>query len=873
MEGTNQMSQGDKNDLQAPSTIEAIRMASASILGTTTSRGYPLGSATGSGSMMEENSETVAMNITPLIFSLRDALVASENINLLSLEWDLESSPGPEVLPETLIISGGISGDVASYICALSWEKGVIDPFKMDSYISNVAKKISDIEKAVIGNNLQYETEGLRVMKRFSDRFNGVSFIEMLDRQFQETWDTQKLKTENVDIEAIIRYKYRDDYSSNPPGPKIQRRASVEFKLPMTDEDAKLRHFRYRLVTPQGLDAITSRIPDMGREILTELNEYAYSIEEVDIARTTIAAFTQFLGKDEIRVGEVENLATMSPQFVEKMNTVAKAFGDVVEAHAISGARMALATHKETLSNNLAAKTSDMEPLQVGYAKSLLEHMMRSIEREFPITGEIRAWELKGTFSYFIAFTKRVLGYITQDLDQFLLITGVRKVLRGTLETFRDESEAEGMAPTELSLFRKFYAELFSLLTAIIDRKSFEESGVSRIETLVESITRDISDEFKKIDLWDLIDFADLAEIARIELENYESDTGVSKDTLVALLERFEKFVSETLPDVGDTLISKDVFAKAIDEYQTGNSNLPAFFRSLVSQETEKPAEWKSEADFWIEQLSTKMDESMPFSSQLHTFLELAYDRLGEGATPEAVLERIRAETQKFETVHKVKVSEWEKVCEQINKENLPIKEHNAKRSEMIEAAIRSYENDAKIYEETLTAYRQLLSEYESQITPTDMVKPTEPIRPESLESRKMKIDSEYPEKAETPHPLKPEPSEEMATYTALRDILDNKLDKMKRTQNQMEQVFTLKLRALKSEGASIAEDISIGISTEFLEYLMSASLRKLGRLLPRAKRAYLRDPADPDIVYLISFEFLEEDLLVSIGSNLLRRN
>ncbi|MCK5151599.1 MAG: hypothetical protein KAQ65_07160, partial [Candidatus Thorarchaeota archaeon] len=572
------MSQGDKRDVQTPSTVEAIRMASASILGTTTSRGYPLGSATGSGSMMEENSETVAMNVTPLIFSLREALLASENLNLLSLEWDLESSPGPEVLPETLIIAGGISEDVASYICALSWEKGVIDPFKMDTYINTIAKKISDIEKAVIGNNLPYETEGLRILKRFSDRFNGVTFVEMLDRQFQESWDTQKLKTDNVDVEAVLRYKYRDDFSSNPPGPKIQKRTSIEFKLPSSDEEGKLKHFRHRLISPQGLDAITSRIPDMGREILSELNEFAYSIEEVDIARTTIAAFTEFLGKDEIQVGEVENLTTLSPKFVEKMNIVTQVFGDVIEAHATSGAKMTLDTHKETISNNITSRTSEMESLQVGYAKALLEHMMNSIKREFPITDEIRAWELKATFSYFLSFTKRVLGYIAQDLDQFLLITGVRKVMRGILQTFREESEAEGMAPTELLVFRKFYAELYSLLTAIIDRKSFEEYGASRIETLVESITRDISDEFKKIELWDLIDFTDLAEIARIELENYESETGVTKETLVALLERFDTFVNETLPDVGDTLLSKDVFVKAIDEYESGSQDLPTFF-------------------------------------------------------------------------------------------------------------------------------------------------------------------------------------------------------------------------------------------------------------------------------------------------------
>jgi hypothetical protein len=848
-------------------------MASASILGTTTSRGYPLGSATGSGSKMEENSETVAMNITPLIFSLRDALIASENLNLLSLEWDLESSPGPEVLPETLIIAGGISEDVASYICALSWERGVIDPFKMDSYISTIAKKISDIEKAVIGNDLPYETEGLRVLKRFSDRFNGVTFVEMLDRQFQETWDTQKLKIENVDIEAVLRYKYRDDFSSNPPGPKIQKRTSVEFRLPTSDEEEKLKHFRHRMVSPRGLDAITSRIPDMGREILNELNEFAYSIEEVDIGRTTIAAFTEFLGKDQIQVGEVENLTTLSPQFVEKMNKVTQLFGDILEVHANSGARMTLDVHQETLFNEITSKTSEMEPLQVGYAKALLEHMMNSIKREFPITGEIRAWELKATFSYFLAFTKRVLGYITQDLDQFLLITGVRKVMRGTLQTFREESEAEGMAPTELSLFRKFYAELYSLLNAIIDRKSFEESGASKIETLVETITQDISDEFKKIELWDLIDFTDLAEIARIELENYESDTGVTKEILTDLLERFDTFVNETLPDVGETLLSRDVFVNAIDEFESNNQDLPTYFGTLINQETEKPDEWRNEANFWVEELSTKMEESMPFSSQLHTFLELGYDRLGEGATPESVLERIRNATERFELEYKREVTEWEKICAQIDQDNLPIKEHNAKRSEFIAEAIRKYEKDAKVYEESLTAYHELMSNYESQLPATEMRKPVEPIQPESLESRKMKVDSEYPEKTETPHPSKPEPSPEMSSYTALRDILDSKLNNMKRSQEQMEQVFTLKLRALKSEGASIAEDISIGISTEFLEYLMSASLRKLGRLLPRAKRAYLRDPDNHNLVYLVSFEFLEEDLLVSVGSNLLRRD
>ena len=55
----------DRRDVLTPSTIEAIRMASASVLGTSTGLGYPIGSAIGTGSMLEQHSETVAMNIAP----------------------------------------------------------------------------------------------------------------------------------------------------------------------------------------------------------------------------------------------------------------------------------------------------------------------------------------------------------------------------------------------------------------------------------------------------------------------------------------------------------------------------------------------------------------------------------------------------------------------------------------------------------------------------------------------------------------------------------------------------------------------------------------------------------------------------------------
>lgn len=864
-----------KRGVQTPSTVEAIRMASAAILGTTTSRGYPLGSSTGSGSMMEKNSEAVALSVTPLIFSLRDEMLSFENLDLLSLEWDLERVQSQEVLPEHLIIAGGKSGDVASHICALSWERGVIDPFRMDTYISTIAKKLSDIEKTVIGNSLDYENEGLDILRRFSDRLNNVTFVEMLDRQFQETWETQKLKTENVDIETILTYEFRDDYSANPPGPRIQRRRSAEFLLPEGNENTLLLHIQNRLVSPKGMEAIASRVPDMGRDILSELNEYAYSIEEVDIARAIIAALTSFLGEDEVSPSALGDLTHKANNFTEKMNEASEIFASVLENHSTSGSRLTLDEHDGTLRNLIDERAASLDSLQIGFSKTLLVHLIASIRREFPITGEIRAWELKASFSYFTTFVKRVLGYLANEFQQFLLITSVKKVMRDTLHEFQNEGERQSTDSTESLLFHKFYTELYSLVNAIIDRKSFKGLKHKDIESIVEEITNEISDEFKKIDVWDLIDFTDLAQIARTEINKREvlSDTKVTNESLISLLTEFETFVSETLPDVGDTFLSKNLIGSVITTISETGVTLIEALQEMVERETEKPDEWRKEALLWIEQLGTLTDDSMALSEQLFTFIKLGYLQIGEGATPEAVLERVREDTKNLEREYSDTIAIWQEECNRIEQENIPIRENNERRDLKLNATVVDFEREMKQYEEALGHHKQLVAAYQLEAGTTSSPPPSVPEKPESLEARKERIETEFPFMREKSIPAKPEPSEKMQTYSDLRNLLDREYDRMKRSQERMEQIFTLRLRALKSEGTRIAGDLKIGISTEFLEYLMGATIRKLGRLLPRAKRAYLRDPEDASLVYLISYEFKGPSLSVLIGSNLLRRD
>jgi len=405
------MSKSGKTKVQSSSTVEAIKMASASILGTTTSRGVPIGSATGSGTMLEQNSELVAMNITPLIFSIRDALQGAEGLDLLSLEWDLTHSQGSQVLPEHLVVTGRSVGDVTSQLCTISWEKGVIDPFKIDSYVSTVAKKLSDIEKAVIGNAMDYDTDGLAVLRKFSDRLNSVTFVEILDRQYQADWSSKQIKPEHVDIEAIVKMKFHDDFTVSPPGPRIKNRTSIEFSLPTGDEESRIQHFKNRIYSPTGLVTLTARVPELGRAILGELNTYAYSIEEVDIARATTALFVRFLGREEIFPEELEDIKIKINEFVEQMTKAVDLFSEIVAEHAKSGAKLTLDDHHQKLHTDINEHSGTLDELGILYMKALSEHLMGSIRRDFPVEGEIRAWQMRSSFSYFSSFSKRVVQY------------------------------------------------------------------------------------------------------------------------------------------------------------------------------------------------------------------------------------------------------------------------------------------------------------------------------------------------------------------------------------------------------------------------------------------------------------------------------
>ncbi|MGY5862727.1 MAG: hypothetical protein RTU09_10200, partial [Candidatus Thorarchaeota archaeon] len=603
------MSGSSRKKVQAPSTIEAIRMASASVLGVSTSRGNPLGSAIGSGSMMEQNSEAVSMNISSLIFAIRDALRKTEGLELLSLEWDLDRAQGSEVLPEQLSVAGALSNEVSSHVCVLSWEEGIVDPFKIDSHMQGVSKKVADVEAAVVNSNLDYETDGIAVLGKFVDRLNSVVFVELMDRQFKGSWDSIQLKSENIAEEAVIKLKCRDDFTTLPPGMTILERTDLRFDSPQLSEIDSVHHFKRRILTPLAIETISSSIANTGRAILSELNTCAYGIEEVDAVRASIAALVRFLGSERVEIRKLDSLKKRTNEFASLLSDTVDSFEMVIQQHVGSGLTLSLSRHKSKLNSEIESDETRFDGLKAELAKDLVSYMMQSVEREFPVDDELRAWQLKSTMRYFVAHAKKVSQYFALDLHQYLIVGATRRAIFETMRAFQDETSKQEMGPVESMLFYKFFDDLYGQLNAVIGKKAFEGSKQDHPAELIHAIVSDIQESFEKVDAWALINFGDVAQIVRTEIESNHS-TGVSEGSatlsekgiaLQNMLSDFETLVADVMPDVADHLLSKALISEVIEAVQDEGVGLAEALISTINKQTEKPEMWKTEAQLWIE--------------------------------------------------------------------------------------------------------------------------------------------------------------------------------------------------------------------------------------------------------------------------------
>jgi hypothetical protein len=880
---TTKMSGKSRNDMQAQSTVEAIRMASASVLGSTTGLGYPIGSAMGTGSMLEQHSGTVSMNIAPLIFNIRDVLLSSEGLELLSIEWNLERTPGPGVLPEQLIVAGGSEGGVGSHVCVLSWEKGVVDPFKIDQYVKELSKKLGDVETAVINNELNYELEGLAVIQRFADRLNKVLFVDMLDRRFQGTWDSLLIKAENVAVEAVAQMSVYDDFTLVPPGLKIARRKNLEFKLPSLSKGDVFEHYQYRVLTPSAIDLLTKTVPEAGQAIMEELNTYAYAMEEADVAEGVISVLKEFLQRDTVTLSDLQSIKDKTAVFVGYLNDTVESLEAIVQQHSSSGKNLSVEGHRDALLADVEASSDKFDGIKQKLARVLVAQFMKSIERESFGSDEIRAWQLRSTLSYAVAYARRVAQYFAEEFDQYLITSAAREAFFAALRDFRREAVRDGIDTLNMMLFEKFYAEVQSKINASFSRKSFQGVQYHDFTQLMDSITREMIDAFRHIDVWNLIDFSDVAEIARSEIQkNHTDSTGDGTLTsdgnaLMNLLNEFQSTVSDIIPNVADTILSKPLIRKMIESTRTGSTSLSDELASAIETAGEKSDAWRKEAVTWVEGFRESVDPSRTLPESLLALLQYVHELLSQVVSPSAMADRVKSEADARESVYKAQYNEWQSICSDVERENEGIRQRKNKREELVINATKQFETEMSTYERQVREYQEKLEERNTVIagmteeTPKLPDVPVEPTRPSPLDPRLEIIKRELPIEQEKPFPPEPQPEPTLHLYVELRDLLYDKLTESKERETSMEETFARRILKLQADGMSVASEINIGIGDDFQEHLMGSRIRRLGRLLPRVSRVFLRNPKIPDLLYLVSYKHSEDDLTISIGSTYLR--
>jgi hypothetical protein len=436
-------------------------------------------------------------------------------------------------------------------------------------------------------------------------------------------------------------------------------------------------------------------------------------------------------------------------------------------------------------------------------------------------------------------------------------------------------------------LFEKFYAEIQSQLNAAFSKKAYEGEQYKDYKLLMDSITREMIDTFKRIDVWNLIGFTDVADIARSEIQKKYSvpqpDGPLNSDgeAIMDILNIFQSSVADIIPNVADTILSKQFIRKIIDQVGSEETDIVTELANAVESAGEKPEEWLKEARRWVKGAEESIDRSKSNSEKLLQLIQFVHEVLGQAVTASSMADRVKMEADAREAVYQDKVKAWEEECSEIESKNEEIRMKNKKREELITEATKQYEVEIERYEQALSEYQEKLSQREAAIaaatpdetgyTPQPPLAPIEPEHPSPLEPRLELIKQQNPLEQELPFPSEPEPEPTLRYYTELRDLIYDKLSEMKERQVGMEETFARRILRLQAEGISAVSNIDLNLGNDFLEYLMESRIRGLGRLLPRISRVYLRDPKIPELIYLVSYEYYSDSLTVSIGSTSLR--
>ncbi|MCK4567757.1 MAG: hypothetical protein KAU48_10655, partial [Candidatus Thorarchaeota archaeon] len=404
-------------------------------------------------------------------------------------------------------------------------------------------------------------------------------------------------------------------------------------------------------------------------------------------------------------------------EFVNYLDETVDALDFLVEKHISSGKSLDVDGHKAALLADIENNSDRFTGIKKTLAHEILRRFIQSIERDVVGSEEIREWQLKSTLSYSVAYAKKVTQYFSSELNQYLVVSSAREAFFSALREFRQETIIEGMESTDVMLFEKFYAEVQSKLNAAFSKKSFEGAEYDDFKQLMDVITREMIETFKHIDVWNLINFADVADIARSEIQKKYSvpqpDGALTADgqAVMEILNDFQSTVSEVIPNVADTILSKQFMRKMIDSMNSEGTTLGYELANAVASAGEKSEEWQKEARSWVEGFQDSVESSKSNSETFLDLLQFVHEVLGQVVSASSMADRVKTEADAKEAVYKAEFTVWEAECKEIESENEGIRQRNQNRENLIAAATSQFETEQAKYERELREYQDKIEQ------------------------------------------------------------------------------------------------------------------------------------------------------------------
>ncbi len=867
--------------ISSPSTVEEIRRASAAILGYTTRNGASIGGARGAGRELSNRANDVVMSISSIFNMIYDSLLKSAQYELESIEWKIMSESSHSIIPETLLLTRGSSVESSGFLTVLEWERGIVDPRKLILDGDAITRKMNDIDIASEVSGLSDEQKQ-SVLSTFADRFATIIYSNVMDREYQEDYDSKKLRISDVDVDLEVRGTYLEDYSFRPAASILEKIDQIKLIDPFNVPSKTLQHLRTRLFGLGAIQNLAIYVPSAGREILDFINKYSYTQEEIDVIKIAIEGFMRYIDFSNLNLKNINTYVNAANEFAEELKMAIESFKDLAEEHLRSGFEGSPDEHITKLQNEIKSRGSEFDGVKRGIALLLAQTFIKSY-KVLDESNKFKAWQLKGTLIYLTSYAQKVASYFPFEIKRFLIMSMTKSIIDNIVNEIVIESDDTSSVSDIISERLKNYFDenIFSELGRVDYYGNFDKDPV---EISLEILSR-VFDKLNKLKIDDLITLEEFVDISLEKIENDKSIVdrpGVSASDIEdakRLLNEIKSRLGGISPYLLDLLSSRETISKLLDlNMNIGNSSEFASAMSIVSQDFDI-SESESHDIQNLLSIFGKMNIDGDIVQILNEWISFVKKSSEQIITLEETVSPIVEKAKLLRTTYDKMIKSWEEEVQKVQEENERRRWTREKEIQQIyENAMKKAMEEKKKLSVELQQAKDL---YQAQVRAALEIGEEPPPQPEFPDPSSIHIPTldeirlsyVIPDNLkDLPLPPEPRPPERLFTFEIIADVIGSLYNEISSERVKIQRKIEENIKALKDKTLPILSELGLTSKDDMIESIIEHGAKALGNLYVQCSIVRLRDKNDQSLKYIIEYEFKDGIMIMRAGNNYFRR-